>query len=83
MSIKLYRRRPVTVEVREVTKDNVEELAEWAGGQIHGGTLFIAVSVGRAYVNPTFTGDLIVHEGHHFTIWRDRDFFDSTFEPLA
>jgi len=82
-NMKLFRRRPVTVEVREVTHDNVESIAHWSGGQVHGGTVFIAITQGRSYTNPAFPGDLVVHEGHLFTVWRDRAFFDATFEPLT
>jgi hypothetical protein len=83
MNIKLYRRRPHTVEVREVTRENVENMARWAGGEVHGGTLFIAHVAGRAYTNPAFPGDLVVHEGHSFSVWRDRAYFDATFESLT
>lgn len=83
MSSKLYRRRPRTVEVREVTADNIEEISAWAHGNIYGGTLFIPASVGRAHVNPVYPGNLIVHEGVNFSVWRDREFFDATFESLT
>jgi len=82
-NVKLYRRRPVTVEVREVTKDNTESIAFWSGGQVHGGTVFIAITQGRSYTNPAFPGDLVVNENGVFTVWRDRAFFNATFESLT
>jgi len=83
-NLKLYRRRPTTVEVREVTHDNVESIAHWANAEVHGGTVFIAVTQGRGYTNPAFPGDLVVHEGNgKFGVWRDRKHFDATFEPLT
>jgi len=83
MSTKLYRRRPRTVEVREVTAENIADIAAWAHGQVYGGTLFIPSSVGRAHVNPVYPGNLVVHEGVNYSVWRDRAFFDATFESLT
>jgi hypothetical protein len=59
-----YRKKPVLVEARELTKENVNEIAEWCGGDATSENVLNGVGRnGLAMVIYTLEGTMIAREG--------------------
>jgi hypothetical protein len=59
-----YRKKPVVVEARELTKENVNEIAEWCGGDATSENVLNGVGRnGLAMVIYTLEGAMIAREG--------------------
>lgn len=89
----VYRKRPVTVEARQLNADNwsqVEEIARWAGAEIvdvdaflaHNDTALLAISTleGVMYAED---GDWVIRgiRGEFYPVRPDN--FNATYEPIV
>ncbi len=67
----LYRKRPVEVEARQLTRENVEEVAAWCGGRVvrdakpgDPSDVYVALKI------PTL-GGVMTGETYHHSTYRD------------
>ena len=86
-----YRKKPVVVEARKLTKENVNEIAEWCGGDATSENVLNGVGRnGLAMVIYTLEGTMIAREGDYiikgvageFYPCRS-DIFQNTYEDIT
>lgn len=65
LQILIRRRKPVTVEMVEVTQDNLHEAAAWSGGQVAGNGSAVWVDTANGEL-PALIGDYIVRGNGEF-----------------
>jgi hypothetical protein len=89
LNIQKYQRKPFTIDAIQITVDNMQEVAEWCGGEIilekHGGRLvqYIKVDVAHAISErqkKAFVEDWVLKAGTGFKCYSKRA-FPNNFEP--
>lgn len=77
----LYRKRPVTIEAKRVSEDNLEELADWSGGNVALDGDGIAISTLEGTMRADL-GDWIIR-GVHDEFYPCKDnIFKATYDPI-
>lgn len=82
-----YTRKPFSIDAIRVTEENLEEVAQWCGGEIHkyNGKRFIKVDVNRPLTEKqtkAFAGDWVLKAGTGFKVYQHKA-FQHCFDKVA